>query len=253
MTIDPALLAFVAVVFAGYAVQTITGFGSTLLCVTFGALFLDIRTIVTLAVPISLLQTAYIAIRHHHDVRWRMLLVRILPLMGIGLGVGLLAVTELGQGAWLKPLFGVLTFLLASRELVLIYRRRHDAEGTPLTPLHPAAAYTSLFGAGILHGIFATGGPLLVYAISKEELTKGEVRSTLSIVWLVLNVALLAAFLLEGRYDAPMVTSLGVVLPGVGLGVLVGEWLHHRVDERRFRTSVFGLLLAASIALIVRA
>ena len=38
-----------------------------------------------------------------------------------------------------------------------------------------------------------------------------------------------------------------------GIGVLVGEWLHHRVDERRFRLTMYSLLLLASIALMARA
>ena len=89
--------------------------------------------------------------------------------------------------------------------------------------------------------------------IGKEPLSKGEVRSTLSVVWLVLNVALAVAFTAEGRYEAQTLVALAIVIPGVGLGILVGEWLHHRVDERRFRTAVFALLLAVAVALMARA
>ena len=73
------LLLFGTIVFLAYAVQTVTGFGSMLLCVTFGAFLLPIRSLVTLAVPISILQTGYVSVRHRDGIRWPLLLQRVLP------------------------------------------------------------------------------------------------------------------------------------------------------------------------------
>jgi uncharacterized membrane protein YfcA len=43
-----------------------------------------------------------------------------------------------------------------------------------------------------------------------------------------------------------------LLIPTVPLGILVGEWVHHRVDERSFKMVVLVLLIAAAISLIVR-
>lgn len=248
--IEPDLFGFAAIMFAAYAVQTVTGFGSMLLAVTFGAHLLGIRELVTLAVPVSLLQTAYIAARHRDGIRWRLLLKRVLPLMGLGMAGGFFLAQDLA-GHWMKVAFGVMVLVLASRELWLLWRAREEAAAAA-RPISPAASFAAMLGAGVVHGIYATGGPLLVYAISREGLPKHEFRSTLSAVWLVLNVALVVGFVTEGRYGAENALDLLVLVPAVPLGVIVGEVLHHRVAERPFKIAVFTLLVAAAVSLLVR-
>jgi uncharacterized membrane protein YfcA len=36
------------------------------------------------------------------------------------------------------------------------------------------------------------------------------------------------------------------------LGILLGEWVHHKINERSFKMAVLVLLIAAAISLIVR-
>ena len=245
MNVELALLGFAVVVFAGYTVETAAGFGSMLVCVTFGAQLLDIREVVTLTVPVSILQSGYIALRHRGSIEWKLLLRRILPLMGAGLLVGFLAFRDV-QSAWLRPAFGAMVLVLALRELWVLHRGRAEVRKNP-----PAASVLAMLFAGVIHGVYATGGPLLVYAVGREELDKHQFRSTLSAVWLVLSVALGVGFLLDGRYDASSGRDILVLLPAVPLGLLLGEWLHRRIDERRFKTTVFVLLVVAAISLLV--
>jgi uncharacterized membrane protein YfcA len=246
VNIELALIGFAFIVFAGYAVQTVTGFGSMLVCVTLGAHLLDIRELITLAVPISILQTAYIAIRHRKTIDYRLLLRRILPLMGIGLGVGYFAFRDT-ESSWLRIAFAVMVLVLAVRELWVLRKGKGEPRKNP-----PAASIAAMIGAGVIHGIYATGGPLLVYAVGREGLDKHAFRSTLSAVWLVLNIALVTGFLFDGRYDVATSYDLLVLLPAVPLGIAVGEWLHRRVDEVRFKTTVFILLILAAISLLAR-
>ena len=46
--------------------------------------------------------------------------------------------------------------------------------------------------------------------------------------------------------------KLLVLAPAIPLGIVVGEWLHHRVDERRFKGALWVLLIAAAVSLIVK-
>lgn len=246
MSIELEIVAFAFVVFVAYTVQTVTGFGSMLVCITLGAHLFDIRELMTLAVPTSILQTAYIAIRHRGTIDRRLLLRRILPLMSLGLAVGYYAFRD-AQGSWLRIAFAVMVLVLAARELFVLYRSEAEARPNP-----PAASFAAIFGAGVIHGIYATGGPLLVYAVGREGLDKHAFRSTLSAVWLVLSIVLVAFFLVEGRYDASTSRDLLVLLPAVPLGIALGEWLHRRVDERRFKITVYVLLILAAVSLLAR-
>jgi uncharacterized membrane protein YfcA len=109
------------------------------------------------------------------------------------------------------------------------------------TPISRPASVGALLSAGVIHGIYASGGPMLVYAIGREGLTKK-----------VFNVILVARFLLAGDYDREVGLDILLLVPTVPLGILVGEWVHHKIDERRFRMAVLVLLIAAAISLIVR-
>jgi len=247
VTIELAFVLFALVVVAAYAVQTAIGFGSTLICVTFGAHLIGLQQVIHLVVPISFLQTGYIVIRHHDGIDWRLLLRRVLPLMGAGMGFAFLLLTRVG-GPWLGLAFGLMVLALSARDL----HRLRAASLVVDKPIPPLASVAALFGAGVVHGIYASGGPLLVYALGREGLTKKVFRSTLSMVWIVLNVILVTRFALSGDYDRPVIVDVMLLVPAVPLGVLVGEWVHHKVDERSFKVAVLVLLIAAAISLIVR-
>ena len=125
----PEVLAMLAGIIAvSYAVQTITGFGSMVVCVTLGANLVSIHELVTLAVPMSLLQTGTIVLKHREDVDWTVLLRRVFPWMGTGLLVALVLLQGL-EAAWLKPAFGAMVLVLAAREL---WRLQAAAEGGPV-------------------------------------------------------------------------------------------------------------------------
>ncbi|MBW2215525.1 MAG: sulfite exporter TauE/SafE family protein [Deltaproteobacteria bacterium] len=247
MTIELVFLLFAIVVVAAYAVQTATGFGAMLVCVTFGAQLIGLEEVIRLMVPLSFFQTGYIVIRHRDGIDWSLLLKRVLPLMIVGMGLAFLLLTKVG-GPWLGLAFGLMVLALSARDL----HHLRLANAAVDRPISRPASVAALLGAGVIHGIYAAGGPMLVYAIGREGLTKKAFRSTLSMVWIVLNVVLVVRFLLAGDYDREVALDILLLIPTVPLGILVGEWVHHKVDERSFKMVVLVLLIAAAISLIVR-
>jgi len=144
--------------------------------------------------------------------------------------------------------FGCIVLMLSGRDLALL-----RAAGTAVAkPVSRAASVVAILSAGVIHGIYASGGPMLVYAVGREGLSKKAFRSTISMVWIALNSVLVARFLLAGEYDRKVALQVLMLVPAVPLGILLGEWVHHRVDERAFKMVVLLLLIAAAISLIVR-
>lgn len=247
MTIELAFLLFALVVVAAYTVQTATGFGAMVVCLTFGAQLIGLDQVIRLMVPLSFLQTGYIVIRHRDGIEWDLLLKRIVPLMALGMASGFLLLTKVG-GPWLGLAFGLMVLTLSARDL---HHLRVGGAG-PEKPISKPASATAMLGAGVVHGIYAAGGPLLVYAVGREGLDKKQFRSTLSMVWILLNVILITRFVLAGEYDRAVALDVLLLVPTVPLGILLGEWVHHKIDERHFRIAVLLLLAAAAISLIVR-
>ena len=185
--------------------------------------------------------SGYLSIRHRAHIHWPTLLKLILPLMALGTLCGYWLRPSLGS-AVLQALFGVLIVWFAGREL---WRLRGAA-----TPAGHAPATTGalMLAAGVTHGLFASGGPLLVYALAGNRLNKSELRATLIAVWFSLNGLLTLIFLADGSL-LPALPRLLTYLPIVVVGVIIGERLHRRIDERQFRRLVFALLALTGLIL----
>ena len=97
---------------------------------------------------------------------------------------------------------------------------------------------------GLRHGWAALG-----LCLGREDLREASFEAR-SLVWLVFSVVLIAAFGLEGRYDAEVMTTVLWLVPAVPVGIVAGEWLHDRVEERRFKRLIFGLLMLASVSVV---
>ena len=230
-----------AFVFLGFTLEAITGFGGTVIALAMGAQLLPIQTLVPILVPLSVCLGIVMVWRHRGHIDRPLLLQVVLPGMLTGTAVGYAIKPWLNESL-MRELFGLLIVWFAGRELW----RMHFASTVQSRPLWLTMGITGM--AGITHGLFASGGPLLVYALSGLALNKASFRITLIMVWLILDGMLMAAFWFDGRL-LPALPLVAVYLPVIGIGVWVGEWLHHRVSEERFRVAIYGLLLITGILL----
>lgn len=237
-----AFIAFALIFFLATTTQTIVGFGSVIIALTLGAQLFSVHTLLAWLVPVNLSLSGYIVLRYHRQVAWPLLLRRILPPMLVGLALGQVLFYTL-HAHWLKTLLGALVVILALDALLVGSRdgRRGPGRITPWT-----------FAAGVVHGLFAAGGPLLVYGVSREPLDKGSFRSTLAVVWLSLGAILTVSYAVGGTLTLSRLPQLAVLLAILPVAIGVGEWLHHRVDERLFRRLLFVVLLLAGVALMLR-
>jgi len=236
----PWLLLGVFILIA-YTTEAMTGFGSIVIALYMGALVLPLDAMLPVLVPLNIVMSGYLSFKHRRHVDRDVLLRLILPMMTAGTLIGYALFPWLGDTI-LESLFGALIVWFAARQL---YREFHG-----LAPRQRGALWTRgwMLAAGVTHGLFASGGPLLVYALSGTALDKARFRATLILVWFALNSLLTVAFLLDGSL-IPALPRVAGYLPVLLLGVVLGELLHHRVNEDWFRRTVFVVLLVAGIAL----
>lgn len=222
-----------------FAVEATTGFGATVIALALGVHLFTLGELLPVFVPLGLLLSSWLALRGRAHVDRRLLLARILPWMGLGLAVGLAIFEHASQGL-LRRAFGAFVVALAALELARMVRAQHDQPALP-----PPAATVALLGAGVMHGMFSTGGPLLVWALGRSLPSKRAFRATLACVWLVLGCALTASYAANDRLDGHTLRASAALVPVLGVALAAGEWAHHRLDERRFRVLVYALLLGA--------
>ncbi|MBN1947985.1 MAG: sulfite exporter TauE/SafE family protein [Bradymonadales bacterium] len=235
------------IVCAAFLIEAALGFGATVVAVALGALLFPINEILPAFVPLNLVLSLFIVLKYRRDVSWGLLLKRILPLMVVGLPFGMLLFGA-GENQLLSLLFGVFVILLAGFELLELSRRSGQAH----RPLGPVAKAAYLLAGGVIHGAYATGGPMAIYVAGREGLQKVQFRSTLCALWLILNSILVLNYLLIGALT-PASGKLSLVLVAPLLvGMLAGDWIQTRINHKVFTILVFLLLLVAGVVLVIR-
>ncbi|MEW6201346.1 MAG: sulfite exporter TauE/SafE family protein, partial [bacterium] len=183
--------------------------------------------------------------RHHraviHSVLWR----NILPAAGIGLIIGA-ALFNFIRSETLAFAYGAFVLLFSTFELSRAVRSVPNKDFSWLQGIF------WLLSGGIIQGIYASGGPLTVFYATRKLHDKGNFRSTLSALWLILNIVLLISHILTGKTTMITITSSATLLPAMVVGIIIGERLHNLIPAKAFRIFIFIVLIAAGASLILR-
>lgn len=249
----------VAVVALAFTVETALGFGATVVTVALGAMLVPIGQVLPAFVPLNMVLSAWLALRGREHVAWPLLGKRVLPWMGLGLPLGLLGASRVDE-ALLVRVFGVFVVALSAVELSRM-RRAAQLAAAPSgsEPPRPERGRASsrlddvlLVLGGLVHGAFATGGPMVVYVTGRALVEKERFRATLAVLWLTLNTVLVGTWLARGSLGVESLRRSGGLAVGLALGMLAGEWAHSRVPVRAFRVGVYVMLAVAGVLLTLR-
>jgi uncharacterized protein len=245
---DPFLvnvfLLVLVLVFA-HTVETVLGFGATIIAMALGVYFLPLTTLLPVLVILGLLQSIWLVLRWFRNIDWRVLGFKILPAAVIGMAVGIYYRTQVANVVQLLILLSVFIMAVSIMEIILIYRTRAAGGRLPWY-----LGWPILIVGGIFHGIFATGGPMVVYYSSRELKEPAAFRATLSTLWLILNVALVVSLASAGQINVETLTLTGIVLPGLIVGIVWGSFLKFRALP--FKVLIYALLFVAGLLLLVQ-
>jgi len=239
---EPSFWLLLAFILFSFVTQTTIGFGGVVIALTLGAHLYTIQELLIWLPPLSIALSAYLLLRYHGDIDWGLLLKRIAPFLVLGMVVGQALFYSLGSGQ-LKLIFGVAVTFLGVRELWLLFHQGHDAPKN-----RPLSLWSGL--AGITQGLFASAGPVLVYGLAAQGIPKGVFRSTLAACWIAFNLPLMLSYYLAGNLTGQSVSEILVCLAVLVPAVMIGEWLHHNVNERRFAIAVYATLVFSGLALV---
>ena len=239
---DIAILALILVL--AHSVETYLGFGSTIIALSLGIFLFPIETLLPALVTIGTLQSVWLIIRWHGHIRWRVILVGILPLAAIGLAAGIFLRDYVSE-ILLIALLGLFIVVTSILELVALYRSDARRE-----PLKIWVAAPVIFAGGLFQGLFASGGPPIVYYAGRVIDDPAQFRSTLSVLWLILNLALLISMWAGGQAGIITLELAAMVLPGFIAGVVIGSFI--KMKSRTFKAATWAMLLIIGIAQLVR-
>ncbi len=225
------LLVAVAV---GAVIQGSIGFGYALVAVPVMALLYPGAVPVTpllLALPMTVLMTAR---------EWRSIdgagffLITGGRVVGTALGVALLVFVPA------RPLSVVVGLLIVAAALMSLLRPGFEVRnGTRLA-------------GGVASGVMSTaaslGGPPL--ALIYQDRSGAELRSTLSISFVLGILMSLAGLALFGKVEGRYLLLAVELLPGLLIGLWASRWVVKRLDERWLRPAVLTFAAVAGIVVI---
>ena len=234
---------FFVVILLANIIQGITGFAGTVLAMPFGLMLVGYSLAKPLLNVLGLLSGIWLLLANRRCIEWHEL-KKILLVMtsGILAGLGIKSLLA-GSEAILGRMLGAFVIVLALQGLLI--RPRADWETSPLSE------FALLAGAGIAHGVFVSGGPLLIGYLAKKVTDKQAFRATISAVWIVLNSMILVSDLYAGLWTAGSLRSLILSLPFLAGGMAIGGRLYRSMSQALFMKLTYLLLLLAGLSLLL--
>lgn len=237
------LLATCAILIVAQLVYVLMGFGSGLITVgSLALIFPDIQDVVTLQLLINLPAEVLVVWKNRREIRWR-------PIAALGVGIGL----GIPAGVWIlaagDPGF-VLKALGGFLVLVGLVFLRLPSGGRWQPPAWVAAPAGLV--SGVLTGLFGTGGPPLIIWYHLSAGSKAAFRANLMTIFLLMTFVRVPTYAAAGLITPVRAGSALIVLPAVFLGAWLGNRLHVRISEQRFRLLVSLLLALLGAMLLVR-
>lgn len=251
------------VIFLSNVIQTITGFAGTMLAMPFAIRFVGIEESKTVLAIVAILSCVMIVIKNRKHINYKVLL-KIICGMSVGMVVGM----EMFKIFPLKILlygYAVFIILIAIDKIIKLmanpksinqdntYNQNQITKNLKNRYVNKKVILEALtlLAAGIIHGMFVSGGALLVlYAISVLK-DKDEFRVTVATVWIILDTILLATYWNAGYCTKHCILNSAAAVLALILAFIVGNLLYKKVNGKRFLTISYILLLISGISLLV--
>ncbi len=230
---------FQIVLFLSNTMQTITGFAGTILAMPFSIRLVGVEQAKAVLNIFAMLACSVITIQNRKYINYR-ILAKIVCVMALGMAVG----------TWLFSLFSLDSLLTFYAVLVILVALQKMFWKKEIT-LPSWAMLLVLFAAGIIHGMFVSGGALLViYAVSVLK-DKDEFRATVAPVWVILNALLIFNHAQSGYYTMECLRSIAISIIPLVASILVGNYLYKKVSQEQFLKITYILLIIAGVSLLV--
>lgn len=271
---------FFLVILLSNIIQGITGFAGTILAMPPSLMLVGYDTAKPVLNVLGLLSGIYVFAGHRKHVCWGEL-KKIVAVMAAGIVGGIfLKGFFAGRERALYALLGLFVVCLSLQGLHKLWRdwlgtqedaaagaeaaaeakaaagaktaeAKAAAEGKAAGP-DKAGLYLLLGLAGIVHGIFVSGGPLLIGYLTKRIQDKVSFRATISTVWVVLNTIILLDDIRSGLWNPELVKIQVASIPFLLAGMAVGSRLYAKMSQRLFMLITYVLLFVSGISLLLK-
>lgn len=230
---------FLAVFAIAYTIQAITGFAGNVIAMPAGMSTIGLHETVAVLNVAGTVGCGALAIVNIKHMNWRELgriLVVMTPFVFVGIWLDTVLPTDT-----LARIYGAIVLVVAIRFLV---SKRQKFLRRP-------ALFVILVVAGLVQGMFVSGGAVLaIYAVQKLK-DKDEFRATLSALWMVLNAGYMIISIMNGYFTPDAIHVSIAIIPIIAITMFIGGKLQKYLSQQHFLKFVYVLLVIIGIILLI--
>lgn len=231
---------YVLAVFISNIVQALTGFAGMMLAMPPIMLLYGPDRAKALLTLLTWLVALRVLFRDWRFVN-RKEIGKIVGSMFIGMILGMYLYRIL-DASFLVPLYGMIIVLVALKNMIF----RKSTKPLPLVP-----GILILLGSGVIHGMFASGGALLVVYLLATFHDKDEFRANVSTIWAITDLPLFASDWAHGYYTAEFWQLFALGLLPLFFAAWLGNKLHDRINQKMFTRLTYVLLLCSGAMILI--
>lgn len=236
---------FYIIIFLANIIQGITGFAGTILAMPFSISVVGYEVAKPVLNVLGILAGIYVIIGDYKKINIEQF-KKICLYMGLGIILGIL-IKSLASAhkKILYLLLGIFVIFIGVKGLITSIFKQENKNVS-----NKGSSLLLLF-AGIVHGMFVCGGPLVVGYLSNATKDKEEFRKTISAVWIVLNTMILISDLFAGYYTSNVIRIQLISIVFLFGGMFVGGKLYKHMNQNVFMILTYILLCISGLSLIL--
>lgn len=234
-----AQILFIIIFFLSNTIMTITGFAGTMLAMPASILLLGVDDARFILNVTAILSCVFIAIQQWKYANKKEL-KKILCIMLLGMAIGTVLYRIIPL-SFLLPVYGGVIVLIAVKRLFL--------SETKHLPMWICIAV--LVFAGIIHGMFVSGGALLVLYATMVLEDKAEFRATVAATWAVLDPTFFVLNFHLSLWNMENMILIALCIPPLLLSVYLGNLLHNKINKDWFMKLTYILLALSGLSIML--
>ena len=230
---------FILILMFGVFVQALAGFGGTLLSMPLGIMLMGIDLTKPVMTIVAWITGVIVVVTEYKHINKREL-IKMVAVMLAGVLIGLW-LTGRVQLQFLLIIYAVVVAGIGIKKL--FFKQKKEAP--------PVLQNISLGIAGLMQGLFVSGGSFLaVYSVAKLK-DKQEFRATSNAVWAIINTVMITTYGISGALTADVLKMSAIAVIPTLAAVWLGGALTKKVKQSTFLKVVYVILIFSGAVLLI--
>ena len=251
--IDWKDILFLIVVLISNIIQSITGFAGTVLAMPFSIMLVGynvakpILNVLGIVISLGVIGTGYKSLNKKE-------FFKIIAIMSVDMVAGMVITKQfhINPALLYKVLGGIVLFFVGIGVFNALSQKRREKKGDTAEKKPGFWVNIILIIAGVVHGMFVCGGPLLVVYASQKMKGRDEFRVTVSAVWAALNTVILFSDIRDGYFNPKLLVLMGIAI-GILFGALwIGNVIFKHINKKWFMIITYVLMGISGISLLIK-